>query len=300
MLSLLLAASTILALPPDQRPIDCGSCPEWNLPQEPFRLHGDTYYVGTRGLSALLVDTGAGLVLLDAALPQSAAQIAANIEALGFRVADVEWILNSHAHFDHAGGIAALQRLSGARVGASAAAVPMLKRGELPPDDPQHGLGASMHFPPVADAEAIPDGARVALGDVEIVRHATPGHTPGGSSWSWRSCEDGECVTVVYADSLSPVSAEGFRFHERSTGTTTTAQQLRASVQRVGALPCDLLVSTHPDASALFERKAMAAESPDANPFVAADACRSYAARNLAWLERRLAEEAAPTPTAPR
>lgn len=304
MLALALAASVAAAapagLPADQQPNPCASCAAWNAPQEPFRIHGDSWYVGTRGLSAVLVDSGEGLVLLDGGLPQSAAAIAANIEALGFSLDEVEWILNSHAHFDHAGGIAALQRMSGAAVGASAAGARVLARGELPADDPQHGT-ADSRFPPVANVRAIADGERVALGRVALTRHATPGHTPGGSSWSWRSCEDGECVTLVYADSLSPVSSRDFRFSERAAtpapmpergNAGTTADALRASIERIHGIDCEVLVSTHPDASAVFERRAERSESPDANPFVRPGACRSYAQDAAAWLDRRLAEEA--------
>ena len=95
---------------------ECAQCAAWNVPQQPFRIFGNTYYVGTAELSAILVAGDDGLVLLDGALPQSAALIAANIEALGFELADVRLIVNSHTHFDHAGGIAALQRASGAAV----------------------------------------------------------------------------------------------------------------------------------------------------------------------------------------
>ncbi|MDX1518415.1 MAG: MBL fold metallo-hydrolase, partial [Woeseiaceae bacterium] len=118
-------------------PIDCTWCSEWNRPQAPFRISDNTWYVGVAGLSAILVDTGDGLVLIDGGLPQSAPLINTNIRALGFRPQDVAFILVSHVHFDHVGGIAALQRLSGARVLASDAAHTALASGELQPDDPQ-------------------------------------------------------------------------------------------------------------------------------------------------------------------
>jgi metallo-beta-lactamase class B len=97
----------------------CSQCPVWNTPQTPFRVYGNTYYVGPHGLSSILVTSDAGHVLIDGAIPESVPQIVANIRSLGFRIEDVKLILNSHVHFDHAGGIAELQRLSGARVVAS-------------------------------------------------------------------------------------------------------------------------------------------------------------------------------------
>src|SRR5579872_4697201 len=111
----------------------------WNAPQAPFRIYGNTWYVGTHDLSSILVDTGRGLALFDGDLPESAPQIEAHIRALGFHVRDVRWILNSHAHIDHAGGIAELQRASGARVLASAAGARELELGGADPTDPQYG-----------------------------------------------------------------------------------------------------------------------------------------------------------------
>ena len=85
---------------------ECDQCTAWNVPQRPFRVFGDTYYVGTQELSAILIAGDGGLVLLDAALPQSALLIDANIRALGFDTGTIRLIVNSHTHFDHAGGIA--------------------------------------------------------------------------------------------------------------------------------------------------------------------------------------------------
>lgn len=91
-------------------PIDCRSCASWNEPQAPFRIFGNTYYVGTTGLAVILIDTGDGLILLDGALPQSVPLVASNLENRGFSIDDVRLVALSHAWYDHAGGIAALQR----------------------------------------------------------------------------------------------------------------------------------------------------------------------------------------------
>ena len=97
----------------------CADCPVWNKPQQPFRLYGNTYYVGPRGLTSILLTSKAGHVLIDGALPESVPQVVANIRSLGFRIEDVKLIVNSHVHFDHGGGISELQRLSRAEVAAS-------------------------------------------------------------------------------------------------------------------------------------------------------------------------------------
>src|SRR5690606_22889772 len=121
--------------------------------QSPFRIHGDTYYVGTRGLAALLITSPEGHVLIDGGLPNSAPLILESVRALGFDPADIRLLLNSHVHFDHAGGIAALQHASGARVAASAASAPVLESGESEADDPQHGV--LLGFPAVADVQRV-------------------------------------------------------------------------------------------------------------------------------------------------
>ena len=139
-LALLLAAGSprpFVADPPKQ----CDDCAGWNTPRAPFRVFGNTYYVGVQDLSAILITSDAGHILVDGGLTQSAPLIDANVRALGFRTEDVKLIVNSHAHFDHAGGIAALQRASGARVAASAIGARALVSGMPSLDDPQYALG---------------------------------------------------------------------------------------------------------------------------------------------------------------
>lgn len=291
-LNALALALVLAATPADLEPIQCQACDGWNQPRSPFLLHGKSWYVGTQGLSAVLIDTGDGLVLIDAALPQSAPLIADNIQSLGFALGDIRWILNSHPHYDHAGGIAALQRLSGARVASTERGAQALRLGNTPHDDPQAGYGEKANaFPPVATAEALPDGSVLALGEIKLTLHATPGHTPGGSTWSWRSCEGSDCRSLVYADSVTAVSSPGFRFSD----DTARIEQFRATLDRIAALDCDLLVSAHPGPSQLFE-KAQARDAGAATPaFFDTQSCRAYAGFGRDWLEKRLAEEAGGT-----
>jgi metallo-beta-lactamase class B len=197
-------------LQPDP-PAVCDSCATWNQPRPPFKVFGNTYFVGPTGLSSVLIVSNAGLILVDGALPQSAPLIDRSIRALGFRTEDIKLIVNGHAHYDHAGGIAALQRFTGAPVAASEAGVRALLAGRPTPDDPQAAL-ANSAFPRVANARGVRDGEVLRVGDVAITAHATPGHTPGSTSWTWRSCEGSRCLDVVYADSITAISAPGFRF----------------------------------------------------------------------------------------
>ncbi len=121
-------------------PTDCSSCAVWNAPQAPFHIYGNTWYVGTHSLSAILIASDKGHILIDGDLEESVPQIADHIRALGFRLEDVKWILNSHVHYDHAGGIAELQRLTGAVVMASPWTAAVMGQGEVAKDDPQFGV----------------------------------------------------------------------------------------------------------------------------------------------------------------
>lgn len=275
-------------------PIDCEPCAGWNRPQEPFRVFGNTYSVGPAGLSAVLIASDDGHVLIDGALPQSAPLIAENLEALGFNLEDVRLILNSHAHFDHAGGIAALQRASGATVAASAEGAAALERGDLLPDDPQHGLEESA-FPAVESVRVVEDGKVLRVGELAVTAHRTPGHTPGGTTWTWRSCEGKRCLDVVYADSLTAVSAPGFRFlgTESAPGIAST---FRESIAKIATLPCDVLLATHPGTVDLEGKLQRRRQDPETNPFIDPDACRRYAERAAEGLARRLSEEAEAEP----
>ena len=182
------SAASAQAQSPMAASVDCSFCKQWNQPQKPFKVYGNTYYVGTKELSAMLITSPKGHILLDGALPQSAPLIAASIKALGFRLRDIKLILNSHAHFDHGGGIAALQQLTGAQVAASVHGARVLEEGEVGNDDPQYDTVKPMRSPKVAKVRGVADGETVQLGTLAVTAHLTPGHTPGSTTWTWKSC----------------------------------------------------------------------------------------------------------------
>jgi metallo-beta-lactamase class B len=254
----------------------------WNMPQQPFRIYGNTYYVGTHGLGAILIASPAGHVLIDGALPESAPLIMASIRSLGFHVEDIKLIVNSHDHYDHAGGIAALHAASGALVAASPGSAMVLRRGASGNDDPQYGLAPP--FPAVDTVKVIADGDTLRVGGIAITAHFTPGHTPGGTSWTWRSCDAGECRDFVYADSESPVSADGFLF-TRSTTYPSALRDFERGQAVIEGLPCDILLTPHPDASSFWQRVA-ARDRGDRNGLVDRGACRRYAA----WARQQVAQ----------
>jgi metallo-beta-lactamase class B len=270
---------------------NCDACEGWNAPQEPFRVFGNTYYVGVAGLSAVLIASDQGLILLDGDLPQSALLIDASIRKLGFRIEDLRLIVNSHAHFDHAGGIAALQRASGATVAASASGARALENGAPPADDPQYGFGAAASsFPPVKHVKVVADGEVLHVGPLAITAHLTPGHTPGSTAWTWQSCEGARCLHVVYADSLNPISAPGFRFSGDRTHASVEPA-FRRSISTTASLPCDILLAVHPSFAGMEDKLRRRREQPGSEPFIDPSACRSYASDAERRLDQRIAEE---------
>ena len=263
---------------------ECSNCERWNMPQEPFRLYANTWYVGTAGLSSILIETTSGLILIDGALPQSAAIIDANIRSAGFDPLQISAIMVSHAHYDHAGGVAALQRLTGATVYTSVEAAKALRSGELQSDDPQYGYGPeNTSFASIKNVVVLEDRETVTIDGVDMTAVYTPGHTPGSVSWSWESCALGSCYDIVYADSLTAVSAEGYRF---SAGPA--ANQIVESAGAIAELDCDILVSPHPF---FFGMQDKLEKRDEGNPFVNIVACMIYAESALDWLEQRLQAE---------
>jgi metallo-beta-lactamase class B len=120
------------------------------------------------------------------------------------------------------------------------------------------------------------------VGNTILIAIATPGHTPGALSWHWGSCQGGVCRQIVYADSLSPVSGPKYRFSDHPAYLAA----YRASIAKVGALDCDILLTPHPSASGMVDRLGRAQiENPNA--------CRDYAASLTKQLDDRLAKEAA-------
>lgn len=261
----------------------CGDSGDWDTPGPPFRIHANTWYVGTCGIAAILITGNRGHVLIDGGTAKGGELIAANIERLGFRLTDVKLLLHSHEHFDHAAGLAYLQQRSGATLVASPAAAPVLDSGKAGPDDPQHGLHPP--FPAARVGRIVLDGETISLGPIRLKAVATPGHTPGAMTWQWRSClpHGRDCRWLVYADSLSPISADSYRFSDHPAYLAA----FRAALDRLGALDCDILLTPHPGASDMRGRLL------SSTGLVDSAACRSYAADVRARLDARIATEAA-------
>lgn len=253
----------------------CAGRDGWSDAAPPARIHGNTYYVGTCGITVLLVTSPKGHVLIDGATDEAVPSILTNIRTLGFDPRDIRFIVGSHEHVDHMGGFAALKAETGAKLLVSAAARAAVESGQTDADDPQLGVIADMR--PVAVDGILQKNV------FSLTPHATPGHTSGGTSWTWRSCEGGQCINIAYVDSLSAVSADAYRF----TDHPERVAPFRATFDRVARLPCEILVTPHPGASDLFARLA------GGKPLVAPSGCTNLVAAMRKRLDDRLAKERA-------
>jgi metallo-beta-lactamase class B len=252
---LALAASAVSAEEPEDAATGqeaflkaCKDWDDWSKPAPPFRIYGNTYYVGTCGIAAILISDNDGHILIDGASRDGGPLVEASIEKLGFRVEDVRILLHSHEHFDHVGGLAYLQRQSGTLMIASTGAAKALQTGETQAGDPQHGMHNP--FEPVDVNVAVGTNNPVSIGNVTLMPLETPGHTPGALSWSWTSCEESDCKSIVYADSLSPLAADDYSFSDHPEYVAS----YRKGLAELAKLPCEVLLTPHPSASKMLDR----------------------------------------------
>ncbi|MGZ8853989.1 MAG: subclass B3 metallo-beta-lactamase, partial [Thermoanaerobaculia bacterium] len=177
----------------------------WNQPVEPFRIAGNLFYIGASDIASYLIVTKEGLIVIDGGLEETAPMILQNIEKLGYRPADVRMLLNTHAHYDHAGGLVALQKATGAPLMASKAEAPLLARGGK--GDPQ--FGDRFLYPPIKANFLFGDGDMLGFGGTQLVAHLTPGHTRGCTTWTLRVRDGRRTYDVVIVGSASVPS--GYR-----------------------------------------------------------------------------------------
>lgn len=220
---------------------------EWNRPVEPFRIVGPVHFVGTAGLGSWLIATSGGHILIDGGLPETAPLIRRNVEALGFRIADVRYLLNSHAHSDHAGGLAELKRMSGARLLASKGDRPALEAGRHVGDN-IHGTG---RFPAVPVDGVIADGQSIELGGVKLTALVTPGHTKGCTNWTMRVEEGGRPLDIFFYCSLT-VAGNRLVGNRQYPGI---AEDYARSFARMRTVKADIVLPNHPEFVDLFARR---------------------------------------------
>lgn len=248
----------------------------WRQPIAPFQLADHSWYIGTEGLSALLIKTPQGAVLIDGGMPQAADMLLANMQRLGVAPGDLKLILHSHAHVDHTGPLAAVRNATGARLVSNAESAAMLARGGS--GDLHHG--DDMLFPSAQVDRLVLDGESVEFGGLRFVAHFTPGHTPGSLSWTWTDSRNGQPLRIAYADSLS---APGFRLIDNPR-YPHIIDDYRHSFAVVRRLPCDLLITPHPGASGWSPANTAA-------PHTTPTTCRAYADGAEARFDKQLEEQ---------
>lgn len=203
---------------------------QWNLPFEPFRIIGNIYFVGAAGVSAFLIKGEQGSILLDGGLPETGPVIARNVAKLGFEMTSVKVLLNSHAHYDHSGGLAELHRLSDAKIVAS-----QEDRAAL-----EAGIDSFGTFPKVHVDRVIGDGETVQVSGNTMTAHVTPGHTKGCTTWTTDAVEAGKTYHVVFSCSVSVV--------EPLAGNTkypNIVADYERTFARLKAMPCDVFLAPH-------------------------------------------------------
>jgi metallo-beta-lactamase class B len=229
----------------------CEGKDSFSDPAPAARIYGNVWYVGTCTVSAILLTSPQGNVLIDAVTEQAAPSILANIRAAGVDPRTIRWIVTSHEHFDHVGGLATLQRATGAKIAALRAGLPALTSGKTSPADPQ--AGHIDPFAPVRVDRVLRDGEVLRVGPLALTALATPGHTEGSTSWRWTSCGgNAGCQRFTYVDSLTALPLGSYRFADHPDRVA----MFRRTFARVRAWDCGILLTPHPSASDLIERMA--------------------------------------------
>ncbi len=263
--------------------------PKWVQPAKPFHVIDQVYYVGTEGLSAWLIKTPKGLILLDVGMPENAVLVEDNIRALGFKLGDVKILLNSHAHFDHSGGLAKLKADTGAQMIASAGDAYALEHGVYPGSEGQHYLD----FPPVKVDRVIADGDVVDLGGVRLTAVLTPGHSAGCTGYLLPVTDKGVAHTAFFFCSAS-VAANRLAPNAQYPGPQYPGivDDYRRTFARLKTLHPDVLLAPHAE---FFDLAAKRSHIKDArNPFIVSGELDRLTADMEADFDRQLAKQSAP------
>jgi len=257
---------------------------KWNTPTELFRMIGNVYYVGTDGLASYLITSPQGHILVDTVMPEATSQIKANIEKLGFKVADIKYLLNTHAHIDHTGGLAEMKQASGAQLVAGEADKPLLEGGYYPGAQED----AALAFPPVKVDRTVREGDTVTIADVTLTARETPGHSPGCTSWEF-SVKDGDATRSALIFCSGTVALNRLVTNPTYPGIVTDYKKTFARAQDMKP---DVLLAPHPEMYKMAEKRAKLAEGGP-NPFVNPGEFNAYAATLEKAFEDALAKQTA-------
>jgi metallo-beta-lactamase class B len=256
---------------------------DWTRAIEPFRIAGDIYYVGAKDLTSYLIVTPKGNILLDVGVNENAAMVEANVRKLGFDPRQIKIILNSHAHLDHAGGIAAMKAFTHAQFVASARDKPVLESGGRA----DFHFGPKPQFPAVKVDRVIGDGGEVSLGGVTMTAHLTFGHTKGCTSWTMPVQVGGQTRQALFICSLSILP--GYKLTGDPAYPEMGADYAHTYAV-LHSLPCDVFLGSHGIFYGMLAKRQAMLDHPAApNPFVDPAGCKTFIDKNEAAFRARMA-----------
>jgi len=256
----------------------------WNQPVEPYRIAGNVYYVGASDITSFLITTPAGHILLDGGFVETAPRIEANIKKLGFKLADVKILLSSHAHFDHAAGLAELKRATGAKFAASEKEAPLLARG----GKGDFLFGDENTFPPIQADRILHDGDTVTLGGTTLTAHLTPGHTMGNTTWTMKTKEGNKTYDVVFAPSLSILDGVSLT---KNVSYPEIGEDYAKTFRVLKAFPCDVFLASHASFYSGLDKAERLRKRAKENPFIDPQGYREYLARMEKKYQEQLQKE---------
>jgi len=196
---------------------------DWTEPFPPFKIAGNLYYVGSKGLANYLITTPQGHILINSDLEANVPLIRASVEKLGFKYSDIKILLISHAHWDHNAASATIKKDTGARYMVMDGDVGVVESGGK--TDFQYGNTPSALYPATKVDRVLHDGDEVTLGDAVLVAHLTPGHTKGCTTWTMKVSEGGKSYDVVIVG--SPNVNPGYKLANNSQYPTIRSEERR-------------------------------------------------------------------------
>lgn len=262
---------------------------DWTEPFPPFRIAGNLYYVGSRGLANYLITTPQGHILINSDLEASVPLIRASVEKLGFKFSDVKILLISHAHWDHNAGSAMIKQLTGARYMVMDGDVPAVESGGR--SDFQYGNNPSALYPATKVDRVLHDGDEVKLGDSVLVAHLTPGHTKGCTTWTMKVSDSGKTYNAVIIG--SPNVNDGYKLVNNSL-YPRIAEDYERMFRVLKSLPGDLFLGAHGSYFGL-EAKYARMKQGRQNPLVDPEGYKKFVAQKEQDFRTELATQKAAT-----
>lgn len=252
-------------------------------PVAPFEIAPGLYYVGSSDIAIYALATSEGVIVIDGGYRADGRRAPERLRALGLDPADVKILLNTHAHVDHAAGLAALKEATGAELYASPQSAALLEAG----GKGDFFLRDWMSYPPVTVDHVLSDGEVVRLGERAVTAHFTPGHAEGCTSWSFPIEVDGADVQALVICSLATLRyrlADNPRYPDISADYEHAFDVLRD-------LPCELFLADHGKFFDLRAKRQALIAGEEPNPFLDPDGCRAFIAESERDFRARLARQ---------